>query len=75
MPKISIKVRTENYGTLVSDPDEFNEAEIETIDRILKDACTGKAAYFSFTIKNEKVYFPTEVLKTSIISIITYKNT
>lgn len=69
MKKIAINIFV-NGMDYTSKYDNFDEQQQEQLEELLKSAAEGKLSYMQFESKDRLLFFPSEILKQSILSLI-----
>lgn len=69
MKKIAININFKGTDYL-SDYDEFNKEQEEELEKLLKTAAQGKLTYIQFNSANKLMFFPADIIKQSILSLV-----
>lgn len=69
MKKIAINLFV-NGVNYTSKYDNFDEQQQEQLEKLLKTAAEGKLSYMKFESDNKLLFFPSEILKQSILSLV-----
>lgn len=72
MKKIAININFKGTDYL-SNYVECNEKQKEQFEELLKEAAKGKLSYLQFESVNKLLFFPADIIKQSILSIV-YSN-
>ena len=72
MKRISINIRY-NGEDFLSNPKEYADDEVESIEYLLSSAASGKLAFLNIRSSNKDLYIPCKILEQSIISLV-YQN-
>ena len=69
MKKIAININFKGTDYL-SDYTDFNKEQQEQLEKLLKTAAEGKLTYMQFESANKLLFFPADIIKQSILSLV-----
>ena len=69
MKKVAINIEFNNKN-ITSKYNEFTDEQIETLQKICEEVAKGNISFLKIESENNEYYFPEQILKQSIISLV-----